>query len=61
MKRLDSFKGVTLKVEELHEVEGGFPPIAIPIAIALYLLSSIYSKSILKDDFLTKVTSKNMR
>lgn len=59
MKRLDSFKGVALKAEELREVEGGFPPIAIPIAIAL--ISSIYSKSTLKDDFLTKVTSKNMR
>ena len=40
MKKLDSFKGVTLKVEELREVEGGFPPIVIPIAIALYLLST---------------------
>ena len=40
MKRLDSFKGVALKAEELREVEGGFPPIAIPIAIALYLLST---------------------
>ena len=41
MKRLDSFKGVTLKVEELREVEGGIAPIiAIGLAV-LYLAGTV--------------------
>ena len=36
MKKLDSFKGVTLKVEELREVEGGRSIPTLPRGILLY-------------------------
>jgi hypothetical protein len=44
MKRLDSFKGVTLKVEELHEVEGGRSIPTLPTGILLYLYRKLLNK-----------------